>query len=235
MMNHQTQATHPPTSEPARQRRRSVLGAVLLLLLVSMMLMACAAPLGATHPDEPCAQFVRNRYPTIPAYDQFVTWSRAQRDSLMVAAEQETPLGQLVLYRVTCPGEAATEGMNLSGFYLLDTPAERKSSVIAADVTPELASTTAIQTLTSRHFQREDGQFITYVLGQVNDPAVQTVEATLDTGDVVSATLSEHTFVLLVAGQRTACDLRALDAAGTILAQSSEQTPPDDATCPAQD
>jgi len=235
MMNDQTRATYALAPGPAHQRRRPVLGAVLLLLLVSMMLMACAAPLGATHPDEPCAQFVRNRYPTIPAYDQFVTWSRAQRDSLTVAAEQETPLGQLVLYRVTCPGEAATEGMNLSGFYLLHTPPGRQSSVIAADVTPELTSTTAIQTLTSRHFRREGGQFITYVLGQVNDPDVQSVEATLDTGEVVSATLSEHTFVLLVEGQRAACNLRALDAAGTILAQSSEQTPPGDATCPAQD
>jgi hypothetical protein len=234
IMNHQTQATHPPTSEPARQRRRSVLGAVLLLLLLSMALMSCAAPMGATHPDKPCAQFMRNRYPNVPAYDQFVTWSREQRDTLTVEARHDTPPGRLILYRVTCPAEAGADSTTLSGFYLLPTPSGHQHTVIAEDIAPERESVAAIQELTSRNVLQQNGQFITYVFGQVNDPAVQTVEATLDTGEVVQAMLSEHTFMLLVAGQRAACGLRALDAQGAVLAQISQQLPPGAATCPAQ-
>ncbi len=232
MMHHLTTPRPILVHAPGRRGPGRVICPVLLLL--GMTLMSCTTPTGTTHPDRPCAQFIRNRYPSVPAYDQFVVWSREQRDIHTVEAEHDMSLGRLILYRVTCPSEASADSMALSGFYLLPTPSGRQYTVIAADIVPVLDSAAAIQELTSRNVLQENGQFITYVFGQVNDPDVQTIEATLNTGEVVQATLSDHIFILLVEGQRAACDLRALDAQGTVLAQIIEQTPPGTATCPAQ-
>jgi hypothetical protein len=112
-----------------------------------------------------------------------------------------------------------TEQLNLYGFRVgQGTPGDPQRAIVE-DIGPERPAheSRLIQFFSSHSGPRPDGQILTYSLGRIIDPTVHTVEATLETGEVVQAERSEYVFVVLAQGQHIVCEHRALDEQGHVL------------------